>query len=149
MTMQHLAGKPNDATRGLTLIELMIVLLIIGILGAVAVPTYRQYIVRAHRTEAKTALLRLAANQERHYLQNNAYTDDLAALGFAAETSENGLYTLSVPVADAMTYQAAAVPTPGGGTPGIDMSRDEACARFTIDASGRRGAFPDPEGNCW
>lgn len=156
MTMQELAAPirdhliaPDDAARGLTLIELMIVLLIIGVLGAVAVPTYRQYTVRAYRTEAKTALLRLAANQERHYLQNNTYTDDLAALGFAAGTSENGLYTLSIPVADALTYQAAAVPTPGGGPNGVDMSRDEACARFAIEASGRRRAFPDPEGTCW
>lgn len=134
---------------GFTLIELMVVLLIVGILGAVAVPTYRQYVIRAHRTEAKTALLRLAANQERHYLQNNTYTDDLAALGFGTGVSENGIYTLSVPLADAITYQAVAVPTPGGGSNGLDMSQDEACARFTVDASGQRLAFPDPDGACW
>ena len=141
----------NSAGRiaGLTLIELMVVLLIIGILAAVAVPSYRQYVIRAHRTEAKTALLRLAANQERHYLQNNTYTDDLSALGFGASLSDNGAYTLSVPIADTITYQAVAVPTPGGGMNEIDMSRDEACARFTIDAAGQRLAFPDPDGACW
>lgn len=134
---------------GFTLIEIMVVLLIIGILGAVAVPAYRQYVIRAHRTEAKTALLRLAANQERHHLQHNTYTDDLAALGFAAGVSDNGVYTLSVPSADATTFRADAVPTPGGASNGVDMSRDEPCARFTIDAAGRRGAFPDPDGTCW
>ncbi len=134
---------------GFSLIELMAVLLIIGILGAIAVPGYRQYVIRAHRTEAKTSLLRLAANQERHYLRNNTYTDDLAALGFGAGVSENGVYTLAVPIADATTFQAVAVPTPGGGPNGADMGRDEACAQFTIDAAGQRRAFPDPDGNCW
>lgn len=134
---------------GFTLIELMVVLLIVGTLSAVAVPTYRQYVIRAQRIEAKTALLQLAANQERHYLQNNTYTDDLALLGFATGVSENAVYTLSVPIADAATFQAIAVPTPGGGLNDVDMSQDEACARFSIDAAGQRSAFPDPDGICW
>ena len=134
---------------GFTLIELMVVLLIVGILGTVAVPAYRQYVIRAHRTEAKTALLRLAANQERHYLQHNTYTDDLAALGFGAGISENGVYTLTVPIADAITYQAVAAPTPGGGLNAVDMSLDVACAQFIIDAAGQRRAFPDPDDTCW
>ena len=142
-------SKSAGRIAGLTLIELMVVLLIVGILAAVAVPSYRQYVIRAHRTEAKTALLRLAANQERHYLQNNTYTDDLALLGFGTGVSDNGVYTLSVPIADTTTYQAIAVPTPGGGLSDIDMSQDEACARFTIDTAGQRGAFPDPDGTCW
>ncbi len=142
---------PKSVSRiaGLTLIELMVVLLIIGILAAVAVPSYRQYVIRAHRTEAKTALLRLAANQERHYLQNNTYTDDLTLLGFGTGVSDNGVYTLSVPIADTATYQAIAVPTPGGGLNDIDMSQDGACARFAIDSAGQRGAFPDLDGTCW
>lgn len=149
---QATTGRPVNRIHriaGFTLIELMVVLLIVGILGTVAVPAYRQYVIRAHRTEAKTALLRLAANQERHHLQHNTYTDDLAALGFAAGVSDNGVYTLSVPIADATSFQAAAVPTPGGGLNDVDMSRDEACARFTIDAAGRRSAFPDPGDACW
>ena len=142
-------AKRINRISGFTLIELMVVLLIVGILGAVAVPTYRQYVIRSQRTEAKTALLRIAANQERHYLQNNTYTDDLSALGFGAGLSENGIYTLSVPRADAITYQAVAVPTPGGGPNSVDMSQDVGCAQFSIDAAGQRLAFPDLDGNCW
>ena len=140
-----LAGRMS----GFTLLELMVVLVIVGILGAVAVPTYQRHVIRAQRTEAKSALLRIAANQERHYLANNAYTDDLALLGFAGAVSENGAYTLGVPAADTITFLAEAVPTPGGGLRGIDMNRDETCLRFTIDAAGTRRAFPDPEGRCW
>jgi len=141
--------KRSRRKSGFTLIELMVVLLIVGILGAVAVPNYRQYVIRSHRTEAKMALLRLAANQERHYLQNNTYTDDLEALGFTTGVSANGVYTLSVPIADAITYRAVALPTPGGGTNGLDMSQDETCVQFTVDAAGQRLAFPDPDGTCW
>ena len=142
-------GARMPRASGLTLLELLVVLVIVGILSAIAIPTYQQHTLRARRTEAKTALLRLAANQERYYLQHNTYTTDLAELGFAAGVSDNGIYTISVPVADSTNYQAAAVPTPGGGFNGTDMSRDEACSRFTINALGQRSAFPDAHGNCW
>ena len=64
------------ALRGFSLIELLVVVVIVAILGLVAIPSYRQYNIRAQRTEAKTALLRLAANQERFYLQNNSYSTE-------------------------------------------------------------------------
>ena len=49
--------------QGVTLLELMAVVMVIGVLGAIAIPSYRQYTMRAQRTEAKTALLQLATNQ--------------------------------------------------------------------------------------
>jgi len=58
--------------RGVTLAELMIVVVVVGILASVAYPSYRQYAARAKRTEAKAALLQIATMQERFYLQNNA-----------------------------------------------------------------------------
>ena len=100
-------------SQGVTLLELMIVVVIIGLLSIVAIPSYRQYSIRAHRTEAKTALIRLATNQERFYLQNNTYTNDLVALGSIGGVSDKGVYTLTVPVADANSFQANAVATPG------------------------------------
>ena len=135
--------------RGVTLVELLIVIVIIAILGLIAVPSYRQYSMRAQRTEAKTALLRLAANQERFYLQNNTYTNDTVALGFLLGKSENGVYTLNIPLADTNTYQATAVPTPGGGTSGRTMTSDVECAQFEIDAQGLKTATPDPQDRCW
>jgi len=135
--------------RGVTLVELLIVIVIIAVLGLIAVPSYRQYSMRAQRTEAKTALLRLAANQERFYLQNNTYTNDTVALGFLLGESENGVYTLNIPLADTNTYQATAVPTPGGGTNGRTMTADTECAQFGIDAQGLKTAMPDPQSRCW
>ena len=58
---------------GVTLLELMAVVMVIGILGMIAIPSYRQYVMRAQRTEAKAALLQLQTNQERFYLANRTY----------------------------------------------------------------------------
>jgi type IV pilus assembly protein PilE len=138
-------------SRGVTLIELMVVVFIIGVLAAIAMPSYRQYTLRTHRTEAKSALMQLAANQERFYLQNNQYSLDPAALGFTASQSENGVYDLAIATVNGVTldYVATATPNPAGGANGINQSPDAQCATFTIDAQGRRTATPDGRGDCW
>lgn len=130
--------------RGFTLIELVVVVVIIGILGMIGLPSYRAYVLRSQRTEAKDALVRLATNQERFYLQNSTYTADLAALGFAnGGRTDTGLYDLAV-VADQLTFTATATPSAAGG-----MLADVECLSFTIDEAGARAAAPDPNGRCW
>lgn len=143
----HLTAR-NHVT-GVTLLELMVVVVVVGILAAIGVPSYRNYAMRAQRTEAKTALLLLAANQERFYLQNNTYTNNLVALGFTTGMSENGVYTLAIGAANTTVFSATATPTPGGGTNGADQSTDADCASFTINSAGVRSAAPDPSGKCW
>ena len=148
LSARELSIEPRRQ-HGVTLIELMLVVVIVAILGMVAIPSYRQYSIRAQRTEAKTALLRIATNQERFYLQNNTYTNNLAALGFPGGVSENGVYTLNIPVANAQTYQATATPTPGGGINGKNMTSDAECAQFGLNAQGLKTAAPDPNTACW
>ncbi len=133
--------------RGITLIEMLIVVALIGILAMIAVPGYRDYSLRAHRTEAKVALLRLHADQERFYLRNgNRYTSDLTELGYPAVSDVpigNGRYHLSVdPDASAIGYTARATAT-------VRMGTDSQCQQFTINAQGLQGATPDPDGRCW
>ena len=97
--------------RGITLLELMIVIVIIGIMAAIAYPNYRQYAARAKRNEARAALLQVATNQERFYLQNNTYTQDLTALGFPTTptfTTDTGSYVISVGAASANNFTATA-----------------------------------------
>ena len=135
---------------GVTLLELMAVVLVIGILGVIALPSYRQYVMRAQRTDAKSALLRLATNQERFYLQNRTYggNADFAALGFAtaALLSEKSAYTIAIAGNDANGYTATATPIVGGA---FNMVGDAECASFTINAQGVRTAAPDPTQRCW
>ena len=135
----HARNKQN----GVTLIELMIVVVVISILAAVAYPNYQEFTARAKRNEARSALLRLAVNQERFYLNNNTFTQDLTQLGFGTTPTadtETGYYRIRVTAANASNYTATATYLQGGG---------EAlkCLTFTID--GREVKTSAPETNCW
>jgi type IV pilus assembly protein PilE len=130
---------------GVTLIELIIVMLVVGILASIAIPSYRQYVMRTHRVEAKSALTNLAAAQEKFYLQNNTYAgngvlDDAppAGLGIPA-TTENGWYSLAITAADAAGFSATA--TAIGG-----QAQDTDCATFTLDEAGVKTAT---SAKCW
>jgi type IV pilus assembly protein PilE len=136
---------------GVTLIELMIVVVVVAILGVIAVPSYREYVKRTHRTEAKSALLQIQTNQERWYLQNNSYTNDLNNLGFTGDVTENGVYALAITTAGGLTqdYTATATPTSTGGSNGVKMTDDDECTSFTLTSQGERTAGADPNGRCW
>jgi type IV pilus assembly protein PilE len=128
--------------RGITLIELMIVVVIISILAAVSYPNYREFIARAKRTEAKAALLQIATNQERQYLQNNTFTQDMTTLGFTSDpfTTASGSYVITISAADAANFTATATFQLGGA----EASK---CNAFTLTGAGVRSSTPDTD--CW
>jgi len=126
--------------RGMTLIELMIVVLIIGIIAGVAIPSYRAYMVRSQRTDATAALLRLATAQEKFYLQNNTYATngelaDDPPDGLGITSTEHGWYTLSISSADASGWSARAVAVSSG-----PQAADDSCVVFTLNSRGEKGA---------
>ncbi len=141
----------RSTQNGVTLIELLTVIVIVAILASIAVPSYRNYLIRAQRTEATTALLNLQAAQEKFYLQNNAYTDQVAAappagLGLMAVT-ERGFYSITVPVlgAGGQSYTASAAPVAGAG-----QADDSKCTGFSLTDTGVRGATgPSGAAYCW
>jgi type IV pilus assembly protein PilE len=129
--------------RGVTLMELMIVVVILSILTAIAYPNYRQYVARAKRNEAKACLLQIATLQERFYLQNNTYTTDMTNIGFGAAANnltDSGTYVCSVGAADANTFNAVATYQNADAEAGK-------CMTFTIDGRGQKGSGPSPD--CW
>lgn len=81
-------------SKGFTLIEIMVVIVIIGVLAAFAVPAYQKYTQRAARAEGQQLAMSIMAAQERFYLEHAAYTDKLGngagELGFSKLTSESG-----------------------------------------------------------
>jgi len=128
---------------GITLIELMIVIVIVGILAAIAYPNYREFVARATRNEAKAALLQAATNQERHYLQNNQFSSDLTELGFSSNpfTTDSDAYRISVEaVVPASNFTVTATYLLSG-------AESEKCAEFTIDGRGIKASSPDTD--CW
>ena len=90
---------------GITLMELMIVVVIVGIMAAIAYPNYRDFAARAQRNEAKAILLEIAQNQERFYLQNSTY-GSLSQLGYAGDTitTDTGSYSVTVIGPDASNF---------------------------------------------
>jgi len=136
---------------GVTLVELMIVVVVIGVLSMFAIPSYRQYVLRAQRAEAKSALLLLQTNQERFYLVNTNHRfggmADLAALGFPTGKTERGTYALTIASTDpTVDYTATATPTTGGA---VDMTVDTKCTSFSLTQAGARTATGTDAANCW
>jgi type IV pilus assembly protein PilE len=131
----YAADAARKYQRGVTLLELMTVVVIIGIIASIAVPSYRNYVLRAQRSDATGALLRVAAAQEKFYLQNNTYgtTAQLTALGVI--DTEHGWYTVTISNPSATGFTATAT-APSASPQYVDSG----CRTFTIDQSGQRGA---------
>lgn len=141
--------KANQHTqRGFTLIELMIVVAILGILSAIALPAYQQSVRSGARSEAQSLLVQVAANQERFYSDNNSYStnaDPLASPAVATLTSESGLYEVEVEACGSGTIATCFVAT---ATP-QDTQTADSCTTLTITNTGLKGATGDSVENCW
>lgn len=120
-------------SRAFSLIELLIVIAIIGILSAIALPSYEQHILRANRMEATTALLDLSSKMQQYFVQHNSYIGaNLHTVGMPAIT-ENQLYQLHIHVGSPTTYLLQAIPQ------GTQAKDDTQCATFTYDQVGIKG----------
>ncbi len=136
-----LTGNPCNKPMGFTLIELMIVVLIIAVIGFIALPSYRDYVLRSSRAEGKAALMTIASKQEQYYLDNKTYTATIADLNVPT-TTESGKYTMVIIAADATSYSLEA--QPAGGQ--VD---DTDCADLTLDSNGTKGASGPLGADCW
>lgn len=123
-------------TCGFTLIELLITVALLGIIATLAVGGYRQYVRRAARVDATSALLRVASAEEKFYAQNGRYADTPAGLGI--ENTERGYYALAIQIpaaGPAVGFTATATVNPGSS-----QADDEDCWVFSINERGLRNA---------
>ncbi len=133
-----LDARAYTRERGVTLIELMITVVIVAILAAIAYPSYTQYVLRSHRTAAKTALHDMASRQERFFSTNNTYATTLAQLNYPAGATvpipdaSSHYYDLSINAANATSYTLIA-------TPAGSQQNDLECTNFTLDQLGNQG----------
>jgi len=137
-----------NSTRGFSLIEMMIVVVIMGILMAISLPVYRDYVLRSHRTDAHSALLDIASRQERFVAQTNTYASTAqlspaTGLGLGRTTSPEGYYDMSVAACAGGTIATCYVLT---ATATGGQTSDTDCTTITYDSTGvKSGATAD----CW
>ena len=133
----------NVSQRGFTLIEVMIVVVIVGILAAIALPSYREYVLRGNRAQGQALLMEAAARQERFYAQNGAYLTDNANKSRLKvnEGAYDELYVLSVgSAADDGGYTLTAT----------QQFSDAGCGNLTLNARGIKGESGTKSvDDCW
>ena len=127
----------KKSARGMTLIELMIVVAILGIIVAIGYPSYQDHIKKARRTEGMGELLELADRMERHYSDTGSYdqTDgtDMTAAVIYRSTTQNGYYALSIDNGtDNVQFTARAAPTSLGN------QNTDKCGTFVVNSQGTK-----------
>lgn len=151
---QHSQGSgwpvSSNSYAGFSLIEVMIAVVIVGILLAVALPSYQGSLQKGRRSDAMSSLLDAANRQQQFLLDQGRYTINMTELGYAANPwiTEEGHYSVAAAActggAIANCFQLTA--TPLAGSPQADDAR---CTSFTLDSFGRRTATGTMAAECW
>jgi type IV pilus assembly protein PilE len=137
---------------GFTLMEIMVVVIVVGILAAIGLPSYQEAMQKGRRTDARESLMEAASRQEQYMLDRNVYTTDMTDLGFEDDPmiSEERHYSIDRVATDDCAIDTetcyALRATPRADSP---QSDDERCTSFTLESTGAQDAEGTDADNCW
>lgn len=143
LTLYPTRHAPRRGTvTGMSLLELMVVLLIIGLLASIAYPSYANHVFKARRADGQAALMKIEIEQTRRRAAGLPLSTTLTALGLT-EHSPDGHYILTLSV-DGPTYVATAVPT--------RQQTDDPCGTLRVTGTPGETYYDADPGNalsCW
>jgi len=125
------ARQFRPTVRGFTIIELLIAVIVVGILVAVALPSFMDSIRKGRRSEAFAALSALQQAQERWRSNNPIYADTLAKVNIVSPTGPGGYYVLSISAPSATGYEVTAL-----AVAGTTQVKDGSCANLSVQVTG-------------
>ena len=147
--------KMKTRQSGVTLIELLIVIVLLSIIAASAYPSYTQYVVRAKRTAGKSVLLQVADRQQQYFMDNKRYANALTSLGYQetpfmvtddgdyiAMGDNRRVYLIAMATPTPTTYTLVAVPQM------MMASKDNQCAVLFLLSTGQKGSTGGGD-KCW
>ena len=140
--MDRVMRKRSDNVRGMTLIELLIVVAIVGILAAIAGPAWNDQVIKSRRADARNTLLAAQIEQEQYRSNNLTYATSMSAMGMGSfDSTSRDYYRLEVVSADATSFLITA-------TPNGNQANDSTCNVFAVRQTG-----PEHRGyaalSCW
>ena len=149
-------AEAGHKQRGVTLIELMIVIVILALIASIAYPSYMNYVVDTKRTAASSILLQVADRQQQFFMDNKRFTNDLTNLGFAANPlviaddgrpmagagDADSTYSVALTNVTATTYTITAAPLNG------QAARDAECGSLTLNQALVKGSSAGGS-DCW
>jgi type IV pilus assembly protein PilE len=140
--MDRVMRKRSDNVRGMTLIELLILIAIVGILAAIAGPAWNDQVIKSRRADARNTLLAAQIEQEQYRANNLTYATSMSAMGMGSfDSTTRDYYRVEVVSADATGFLITA-------TPNGNQANDSTCNVFAVRQTG-----PEHSGyaalSCW